>query len=58
MDFNVLGEFGEFTLFYEENYFGGIQIYSFLRIWAGSHVSPLRRGTNGVHFGNLLVSIG
>jgi hypothetical protein len=44
LGFFVLGEFKRFTLNCEENYFGGIQIYSFLRIWADSHVRALRRG--------------
>jgi hypothetical protein len=56
--FCVLEEFGGFTLIYEENFIGGILIWVFLRIWVGSHVDPLRRGTNGVRFWNLLVSIG
>jgi hypothetical protein len=41
---NVWGNFGGFTLFYEENLVGGIKIYSFLRFWAGVHVGALRRG--------------
>jgi hypothetical protein len=42
--FSVLGEFSGFTLNYEENDFGGIWIYAFLELWAGSHVGLLRRG--------------
>jgi hypothetical protein len=43
--FSVLGEFSGFTLNYEENVFGGIWIYAFLELWAGSHVGLLRGGT-------------
>jgi hypothetical protein len=34
----VLGEFSDFTLFYEENIVGGIEIGCFLKIWAVFHV--------------------
>jgi hypothetical protein len=34
LDFCVLGEFGVFTLIYEENIIGGIEIHSFFGFWA------------------------
>jgi hypothetical protein len=46
LDFYVLGEFGGFTLFCEENLFGGIWIYSFLGFYPWVHVGVLRRGDN------------
>jgi hypothetical protein len=44
--FYVLEEFEEFTLFYEENNFGGIGNWGFFGVWADSHVGSLRRGDN------------
>jgi hypothetical protein len=57
MEFNVLEEFWGFTLFYEENIFGGINICCFLGAWAGFHVALLRRGVSLCCFcawGNLM----
>jgi hypothetical protein len=45
---NVLGEFLGSTLFYEENGLGGIEIYSFLRLWAWVHRGWVRRGDHCV----------
>jgi hypothetical protein len=50
MEKNVLEEFSDFTLIYEEKSFGGIEIRCFLRIWVGFHVGALRRGDNSVLF--------
>jgi uncharacterized membrane protein len=47
---NVLGEFSDFTLNYEENYVGGIEIGCFLKIWVVFHVDLVRRGVNSVLF--------
>jgi hypothetical protein len=44
MELNVLGEFGDLTLFCEENSIGGIWICCFLEFWAGVRVRLLRRG--------------
>jgi hypothetical protein len=41
---NVLGESWDFTLNCEENSFGGIWFSDFFGVWAGIHVSLLRRG--------------
>jgi hypothetical protein len=46
MGFLFLEEFYDFTLFYEENGFGGILIWSFLGACSGFHVGSLRRGDN------------
>jgi hypothetical protein len=51
-----LGEFSGFTLIYEENLFGGIEIWVFLGFWSVIHVGLLRWGTNGVpsvYFGGI-----
>jgi hypothetical protein len=62
MEFNVLEEFWGFTLFYEENIFGGINICCFLGAWAEFHVSPLRGGAVSVSlwvfWGNLSLCAG
>jgi hypothetical protein len=56
MDKCVLGEFVGFTLIYEENLFGGIWFWCFLRLWAIIHVEVGRRGGTRVHiWGNLRV---
>jgi hypothetical protein len=49
MERNVLGEFSGFTLNYEGNLFGGIEIWDFWGFCSVVHVGLLRRGTNGVH---------
>jgi hypothetical protein len=41
---NVLEEFMGFTLFCEENFYGGIGFWNFLRFWAVVHVALVRRG--------------
>jgi hypothetical protein len=41
---NVLGELWVFTLNYEENNVGGIEIWVFLGFWALVHVEVGRRG--------------
>jgi hypothetical protein len=43
-----------FTLFYEENYNGGILIWWFFGFWAGGHVVVGRRGGPLVCLGELL----
>jgi hypothetical protein len=44
MEGNVLEEFNGFTLNYEENLFGGIGNWCFLRICSVVHVEVVRRG--------------
>jgi hypothetical protein len=44
MRFFVSGEFSGFTLNYEENLFGGIQIWAFFGFWSVVHGRVLRRG--------------
>jgi hypothetical protein len=44
MEFNVLEEFSDSTLIYEENVFGGIGFSVFWGFWSGFHVALLRRG--------------
>jgi hypothetical protein len=44
MEINVLEEFGESALFYEEIYFGGIWIGTFLGFYSLVHVGLVRRG--------------
>jgi hypothetical protein len=53
----VLEEFWVFVLNCEGNFVGGILNGTFLRFWSVVHVGSLRRGTIGVHFGNLLVTL-
>jgi hypothetical protein len=55
MENNVLGEFGESTLFYEEIYFGGIWIGTFLGFYSLVHVELLRRGGLCVRLGGILL---
>jgi hypothetical protein len=50
----VWRNFISFTLFCEENYFGGIEIYSFLGFPSWIHVGLLRRGERCVHLGEFL----
>jgi hypothetical protein len=42
----VLGEFRESTLFYEENFIGGIYFGRFWGVCSWFHVGALRRGDN------------
>jgi hypothetical protein len=46
----VLGEFRDSTLIYEENDFGGILFWGFLKFYSCIHVGALRRGGTSCFF--------
>jgi hypothetical protein len=53
MRFFVSGEFSGFTLNYEENLFGGIQIWAFFGFWSVVHARLLRRGDTSCWLGGI-----